>query len=176
MKKHHFELYCKEPEMIENYDLAKADNFKNWVCHHRLELTLDGEFANSHEDLKRMDMYYNRPAFELIFLTKQEHQKIHGNGESDCTKHRRSVANKDRKFPNRIVSDATRKKMSESHKGSKGTNLGRKLSTEWKENIRKAANGRKWSEESKRKLAESRKKMMRVYNEDGTYSMVMRTA
>ena len=27
--------YCCEPlENIENYDLAKADNFKGWHCHH----------------------------------------------------------------------------------------------------------------------------------------------
>lgn len=28
---------CKDYENIENYEKAKADNFKNWECHHRLE-------------------------------------------------------------------------------------------------------------------------------------------
>ena len=34
---HKFEKFCKSPENIENYEKAKADNFKGWDCHHRLE-------------------------------------------------------------------------------------------------------------------------------------------
>ena len=31
--------YCKDDlSKIENYELAKADNFKDWHIHHRLEL------------------------------------------------------------------------------------------------------------------------------------------
>lgn len=73
--------YCRagEFERIENYELAKADNFKGWDIHHRLELTLDGEYVHDPEELKRMDMYYNRPYFELIFLTRKEHNKLHKN-------------------------------------------------------------------------------------------------
>ena len=26
--------FCKNPENIENYEKAKADNFKGWHCHH----------------------------------------------------------------------------------------------------------------------------------------------
>lgn len=38
--------YCRDNiTKIENYELAKADNFKGWEIHHRLELTLDGEHA-----------------------------------------------------------------------------------------------------------------------------------
>ena len=70
--------YCKDDiSKIENYDLAKADNFEGWVCHHRLELTPDGEFALSREQLKMHDMYYNRPYYELIFLRRSEHSKLH---------------------------------------------------------------------------------------------------
>lgn len=73
------ERYCRigEFERIENYELAKADNFKGWDIHHRLELTVNGEYAHSIEELKRMDMYYNRPYFELIFLRHNEHMKLH---------------------------------------------------------------------------------------------------
>ena len=37
--------YCSECEtLIENYDKAKADNFKGWELHHRLETrTSDGK-------------------------------------------------------------------------------------------------------------------------------------
>lgn len=64
-------------ELIENYELAKADNFKGWLIHHRLELTLDGEFAHTPDELKRLNMYYNRPAFELIWIPLEIHSAIH---------------------------------------------------------------------------------------------------
>jgi len=73
---------CKDdPSLIENYDKAIADKEK-WICHHRLELTLDGDFALSKEELIRFGMYYHRPYFELIFLPWNEHTKIHMNNRS----------------------------------------------------------------------------------------------
>lgn len=83
---------------IENYDKAVADKTQTWICHHRLELTLDGEFAHTQEDLIRMGMYYNRPYFELIFVTRAEHNKLHRHNKG--------------KSP----SEETRKKLSESRK------------------------------------------------------------
>ena len=36
--------FCKDDiTKIENYELAMADTEEVWHCHHRLELTLDGE-------------------------------------------------------------------------------------------------------------------------------------
>lgn len=67
----------EELEKIENYDLALKDNFIGWDLHHRLELTLNGEFAVFADTLKRLDMYYHRPYFELIFLPRSEHLKLH---------------------------------------------------------------------------------------------------
>lgn len=69
-----------EQDKIENYEKAKKDNFVGWVIHHRLELTLNGEFAHTAAELIRMGMYYERPYFELIYLTKSEHVRIHRKG------------------------------------------------------------------------------------------------
>lgn len=71
--------YCKkdEIELIENYELAKSDNFKGWHCHHRLELHPDFSVRYTVYSLKKLNLYYNRPASELIFLTNKEHAKIH---------------------------------------------------------------------------------------------------
>lgn len=71
--------FCKqdEYEQIENYELAKADNFKGWDCHHRLELHPDGSLRFTRNSLKKLDLYVNRPASELIFLTHSEHARIH---------------------------------------------------------------------------------------------------
>ena len=72
----HLREYCKEYWKIENYDKAKNSPDK-WDLHHRLELTLDGEYAHNHKELKRLGMYNNRPYFELIFLPRNIHQKLH---------------------------------------------------------------------------------------------------
>ena len=62
--------------LIENFENAKNDPINTWVLHHRLELTMDDDFAHSAEELKRLGMYFNRPAFELIFSYKERtHEK-----------------------------------------------------------------------------------------------------
>ncbi len=71
-------LFCRDDiSLIENYNEAVADTENVWVCHHRLELTLDGEFANSKADLIRHGMYFKRPYFELIFMKKSDHFSMH---------------------------------------------------------------------------------------------------
>lgn len=74
-----------EEHLVENYELAKKDNFKGWICHHRLELTLNGEFANSAMDLVNKDMYYHRPYFELIWVRREEHSRLHRTGYKNPT-------------------------------------------------------------------------------------------
>ena len=72
--------FCNEDiSLIENYQEAINDNTQTWHCHHRLEIELD----KSKKELINMNLYYNRQASELIFLTKKDHmslhQKIHNN-------------------------------------------------------------------------------------------------
>lgn len=73
--------YCKNKCEIENYYEALKDNFKGWECHHRLEThNSDGELRRvflTASELKSLDMYYDRPASELIYMTKLEHRKLH---------------------------------------------------------------------------------------------------
>ena len=83
-RKHiHMFAYCipEQIEQIENYQFAKKVNFDGWDIHHRLEThNSDGEkrLVNlSKAELIALDMYYNRPANELVFLTKSEHMKLH---------------------------------------------------------------------------------------------------
>lgn len=75
--------YCipSEYELIENYEIAKADNFKGWSCHHRLELHPDNSIRFIRESLKRLGLYLNRPANELIFLKQDEHARMHAEGQ-----------------------------------------------------------------------------------------------
>ena len=73
--------FCKDYEKIENYEMAKADNFIGWDRHHRLEThNSDGvkRIVNlTPEELIALDMYYNRPPEELIWLRHGEHTKLH---------------------------------------------------------------------------------------------------
>ena len=96
--------YCKEDiTLIKNYAEAVADKTKTWICHH-----INGEPFTGFckKDLIKMNMYNNRPASELMFVTRSEHRTIHG---------------KDTTLP-----VETKKKMSESRKGKHHSNETRK--------------------------------------------------
>lgn len=69
--------YCDDYWNIENYEQAINDNTQTWVCHHRLELNPDGSVRFTLQSLKELDLYYHRPASELIFLTNKDHVKLH---------------------------------------------------------------------------------------------------
>jgi len=80
-----YKQYCKDIENVENYDKAAADNFKGWHCHHRLQThTSDGDrrlVDISKKELIALNMYYNIPAEELIFLTVKYHGELHHKGK-----------------------------------------------------------------------------------------------
>lgn len=147
------QLYCYEISSIENFEKAKADNFKGWDCHHRLEThNSDGErrlVDLSREELIALDMYYGRPASELIFVTRKEHGELHGylgGGTKKGTK----------------FSEEHKRKISESKKGCEGPNKGKRFSEEWKQKISLAKKGTApWnkgkhiSEETKMKKSEA---------------------
>ena len=129
--------YCSDVENVENFEKAKADNFKGWHCHHRLEThTSDGErrlVDISAAELQALGMYYNRPAEELIFLTRSEHSSLYkpseetkkkisetlkGQPKSEETKKKMSDAKKN-------MSEETKKKISASKKGTRWFNNGK---------------------------------------------------
>ena len=136
-----FERYCKDIENVENFEKAKADDFKGWEVHHRLEThNSDGERRTviiTVAELKALDMYYNRPSSELIFLTKSEHRFLHKKGKHFSEEHK--------------------KKLSEANKGEKNHNYGKQFSEEIKKKLSEAHKGKHLSEETKKKLSEAMK-------------------
>lgn len=148
--------YCYEVENIENYEQAMADPLEIWDCHHRYEIYNGRTISRS--TLKNRGLLYNRPASELIFLRQGDHKRLH-------------IEN---------MSEETRKKLSESHKGENNSMYGRNHSEEtckrWSE-LRKGKRcgdknpmyGKHPSEETRLKQSESKKGTHRVYHEDGTY-------
>ena len=77
---------CEDLSLIENYDKAISDTTQTLDCHHRGEILPCGRFSVS--DLKNFELYFNRPASELIFLTRSEHRRLHLKGvpKSEATK------------------------------------------------------------------------------------------
>ena len=70
--------FCSEDiSLIENYEEA-VNSSETYDCHHRLETDL----KLKQKDLIERDLYYNRPASELIFLTHAEHTRIHHTGKT----------------------------------------------------------------------------------------------
>jgi hypothetical protein len=73
-------LFCRTPELIENYDEAIKDTEEVWACHHRDECkTLPSGIIviRTMEELNEIGRYYDCPPNELIFLREKEHAGLH---------------------------------------------------------------------------------------------------
>ena len=68
---------CEDLSLIENYEQALNDKTQTYVCHHKLEI----ELGLSRAELIAAELYWNRPASELIFLTRAEHARVHREGK-----------------------------------------------------------------------------------------------
>lgn len=64
-------------ELIDNYEHAKADNFKGWCIHHRLELHPDYSLRYYKDSLIKLNIYLHRPPNELVWMKRNEHARIH---------------------------------------------------------------------------------------------------
>lgn len=115
-------LYCCEDiSLIENYEEAINSSIR-YDIHHRMETESDKLYTQS--DLINMDLYYHRPASELIFLSHSEHVKLHY------------------KFTPRSIE--TKKKISNTLKGQRAWNKGKRgISEETRLKMSIAAKNRK---------------------------------
>ena len=77
--------YCSEEiSLIENYNEAIADQKRTWDIHHRRECDENGKTLFTKKQLIEMNLYENRPASELIFVTRSMHIKIHREMMEKC--------------------------------------------------------------------------------------------
>lgn len=146
---------CEDISKIENYDKAIVDKSQTWICHHKAEVLPCGIFLVI--DLKKFGLYYNRPANELIFMTKSEHIALHNKNRlphSSITKLKISLSKKGQipwnKGKNNVYTNEQIKKMSNSHKG-------KKLPKEQCEKISNSLKGRIYSAQSLKKMSISAK-------------------
>lgn len=165
----HYKRLCNDIENVENYEKAKADDFRGWHCHHRLEThNSDGERRLVDllaKELKALDMYWHRPANELVFMTESEHHCLHnkskiGSHPSEETRRKMSKAQSGKKLSEehkkkisvsnkgknkgKRASEETRKKISEACKGKKNGFYGKKHSKEMKQILSEKKKGRHW--------------------------------
>ena len=105
------ERICKDYKNIENYKEAVKSPLR-FDLHHRREISEN----KSRKDLIAENLYYDRPAAELVFLEHGEHMRLHNANRSEETKKKISDAMKGKNV-GKHRSAAARKKMSEAHKG-----------------------------------------------------------
>lgn len=117
---------CEDISNIENYEKA-MNSPETWECHHRMVTHRRNgkprKYRLSTELLKDWNVYYKRPADELIFLTHKDHAKLH------------NAENKGKSF-----SEEHKSKISEAKKGKKR----KPFSEEWKRNISEVQKGTHW--------------------------------
>ena len=140
---------CEDISLIENYDKAISDNTQMWQCHHRLET----DKKISAKDLISMDMYYHRPANELIFLTKFEHLSLHHKGKIVSKETRKKQSDSAKKRP--PVSEETKQKLSDMRRGEKHWNYGNHFSEESKKKMSESHKNKILSADHKKRISES---------------------
>lgn len=159
-------MYCLDPENIENFEKALADNFKNWCVHHRLETwNSDGErrlVDITPAELKALGMYYNRPASELIYLTISEHSALHSEGKHNAMYGKRHSEEAKKKMScswdyNKHLTEEIKERMSEAKKGEKNSFYGKYHTEETKKKISEKKKGKTISAETKKKMSEAHK-------------------
>lgn len=106
--------FCRNPELIENYEKAISDKSQLWYCHHRLETHFsDGtkrpeDAQLSWRELDALNMYFDRPPEELIFVTFAEHNALHFSGRKN---QKLSAYNKTHREMQAIKSKAAKEKI-----------------------------------------------------------------
>ena len=132
--------FCSEPlDNIEHYEEALAEDFKGWCIHHRLEIQLDGT-RMSVQELIDQNLYYGRPASELVFMRHGEHTTLHNTGNAYMKWHKHSADTRLKiaeAHKGKHHSAETRQKLSESHKG-------KYLSVETRKKMSEAHKGKHW--------------------------------
>ena len=124
---------CEDISLIENFEKAAADTTQVWHIHHRKETDENTTRAT----LIKNGLYYDRPANELIFLTKAKHNSVH--------------------FKDKKLSEDLKHKMSESGKGKVLSEEHRKHISEATSGENNGMYGKNHSEESRKKISETRK-------------------
>ena len=110
---------CEDISLIENYYEAVNDKTQTWAIHHKLEIQ-NFKLVYSKHDLIKLNLYYKRPASELMFIKKSDHSRLHSSlhmlGKTATEKTKSKMSSSHKGF---IYSLTTRKKISKKLHGNK---------------------------------------------------------
>lgn len=81
---------CRNYHLIENYMQARFDEENKWELHHRRET----DENKSRQQLIDEGRYYDVEAEELIFLTREEHNKLHHTGKKYDEEIKNKISNR----------------------------------------------------------------------------------
>lgn len=178
------EYCCEDISLIENYQKAIEDNTQTWHCHHRLEICDENgkerPLQKSRDELIAENRYYNRPASELIFLTKSEHRCLHMKHMSIYGYNHKNTTGSG-SMKGKFLSENQKEKISESKIGrhywnngiknvmvfecpGEGWKRGKLITVEDQDRLQrlgKSNKGRKLSEETKKKISEAHKGLIK---------------
>lgn len=154
--------YLESVEDIENYEEAISDTNKTWHCHHKLETEFSDETPRpvnarlSKDELIALNVYFSRPASELIFLKQSDHIQLHNKDKFKGKKHFTNGAINiwSTDCPDGFYQGTNRKGIPTN---KVPWNKGIKYSEEMKQRLSEVHKGKRLSEETKRKLSEIRK-------------------
>ena len=135
--------YCKEYWNIENYQEAINDQTQTWHCHHRHEI----DWALTKENLISIGRYYDVHYSELIFLTPEEHMRLHMEGKPKSIEQKQKMSKAKKGIPRPYVSILMER-----------VHLKKYVSESTRSKQSAAKKGKKRSEETKRKISESVKR------------------
>ena len=158
VQRQYWKAYCSEPlDNIENYQQALAEGFKGWCMHHRREIQQDGTRV-SRQELIDQNLYYGRPASELVFMRHDEHRMLHNIGNTYMKGHKHSEESRQKNslaHKGKHPSAETRKKLSESRRGENNPFYGKHHSEESRQKNSLAHRGKHHSAEHRQKIAEA---------------------
>ena len=145
--------------------MAVNDTTQTWDCHHRGEILSCGRFQPN--DLKKFGLYFNRPAAELIFLTKAEHTRLHKSGVPrpdlkgvpKSEDHKKALSEALKGVPK---SEDHKKALSEALKGVPKSEATKQAMSE-------AHKGVTLSEEHKKAIGEARSKKILQFTKSGEF-------
>lgn len=148
------EKYCTDYTKIENYQEALKSTLR-YDLHHRREIS-ENKFR---KQLIDENLYYGRPAAELIFLEHGEHMRLHNANRSEETRQRMSDARKGEKcyMYGKHMSAETRQKISDAKKGKPSHWKGKPRSPESRQKMSEAHKGKNMSAETKQKISDVKK-------------------
>ena len=142
---------CEDISLIENY-LEAINSPEKWECHHRNEI-IDNKLTYSSLELMGLNLFWHRPASELIFLHPTEHRRLHNAVKIYKTGYH-NTTDSNIKRSNSLKGKPKSKSHCENiSKGRKGIIF----TPEHRDNISKSHKGLKHSKEHKQNISKSLK-------------------